>query len=424
MATEITFQQVVDQLNALTVIVNGITTQSKNITDLDAQSPLVPTSEIPVSNAGADEKITASQLLKFVDGTSAVDANYTGGNVGIGRAAPTTALSMGDDKLFSQDVNESITASTSQSQGNGSLSAQINEISVVTNPNDTVTLPTAIKGLEITLINQGANILQIFPASGDDLGLGTDNPTTLEPNKSIEYIAYDDDNWFPESAIIVFHGEMIDEDNTDPFVVNDAGADFHSYHTDGMVAGNLDGFTFDIGGAGTSFPIASVADGADSGNDIEVTTTGSHGLAVDDIVSQTNLADSAYVGIFIVKAIISATQYEVAAAFTATGTGTMDQAATLISNDNAEGDYYISWAASATSATNNETFDFQLYKNDSVISGTKARRKFGTAADFGSFSGIGIVHLMDDDKISFALSNEDSAGNVTIRNFNLILIRV
>ena len=421
---EITFQQVVDQLNALTVTVNGITTQSKNIAELDAQSPLVPTSEIPVSNAGADEKITPSQIQKFVDGTSSADANYTGGNVGIGRAVPTTAFSMGDDKIVSLDTNEAITASTTQTQGNGALTAQINEISVVANLNDTVTLPAAIKGVEITIINQGANTLQIFPASGHDLGLGTDNPTTLESNKSIEYIAYDDDNWYPESAIIVFHGEMIDEDNTDPFVVNDAGADFQAYHTNGMVAGNLDGFTFDIGGAGTSFPIASIADGVDSGNDIEVTTTGSHGLAEGDIVSQTNLANSAYVGIFIIKAIISATQYEVAAVFTATGTGTMDQAATLTANVNAEGDYYISWAASAISATSNETFDFQLYKGESVISGTKARRKFGTSADFGSFSGIGIVHLNGGDKICFALSNEDSASNVTIRNFNLILIRV
>lgn len=413
-----------EQVNELTTLVNSIISASKNITDLDAQSPLVVTSEIPVSNAGADEKITASQLLKFVDGTDPANANYTGGFVGIDRAVPTTALSMGNDKILSLDANETITASTTQTQGNGLLTAQINEISVVANPNDTVTLPAAIKGVEITIINQGSNILQIFPASGEDLGLGTDIPTTLEHNKSIDYIAYVDGKWYPESANIVFHGEMIDEDNTDPFVVNDAGADFHSYHTNGMVAGNLDGFTFDIGGAGTSFPIASVADGVDSGNDIEVTTTGPHGLAVDDIISQTNLADSAYVGIFIVKAIISATQYEVAAAFTATGTGTMDQAATLTANLNAEGDYYISWAASATSATNNETFDFELYKGGSLISGTKARRKFGTAADFGSFSGIGIVHLDSSDKISFALSNEDSAGNVTIRNFNLILIRV
>lgn len=55
-----TLQQLEDQLNALTVIVNGITTESVNITDLPAQSPFVPASEIPVAG---DEKITAQQII-------------------------------------------------------------------------------------------------------------------------------------------------------------------------------------------------------------------------------------------------------------------------------------------------------------------------------------------------------------------------
>lgn len=55
--------ELADQVNELTELVNSIILNSKNITDLDAQSPLVVTSEIPVSNAGADEKITAQQII-------------------------------------------------------------------------------------------------------------------------------------------------------------------------------------------------------------------------------------------------------------------------------------------------------------------------------------------------------------------------
>jgi len=214
------------------------------------------------------------------------------------------------------------------------------------------------------------------------------------------------------------HAMMYDEDNTDAYVVN-ATLDLHSYHTNALAGANLSGFTFDAGGAGTSFPIASIADGVATGVDIEVTTTGSHGLAVDDIVSHTNLADAAYTGIFQVKAIISATQYEVAAVYTATGTGTMDQAATLESE--VAGTIEISWGASATSATSNEIFDWQLMKNASHIIGSKSRRKFGTGADYGEFGKTALVTIAVGDKISFAFANNDTAGNTIIRNFTLVI---
>ncbi len=314
-----------------------------------------------------------------------------------------------------------ITASTSQSQGNGALTAQINEVDTVANPNDTVTLPAAVIGLRVEIINNGDNVLQIFPASGDDLSMGVDNSITLDDNESIVYTAYDTTNWSVVSKSDNFHAQIYDQDNTDPFTVNDAGGDFHSYHTNGMAAVDLEGFTFDIGGAGTSFPIASVADGVDTGNDIEVTTTGSHGLADGDIVSQTNLSDPAYVGVFIVKDIISATKYEVAGSYTATGTGTMDQAATLTANVNVHGHFQITWAASGTPATSNETFDFHIYKDVSIIPGSKSRKKLRNAADYGTFGGVAIVHLEGGEKISYALSNTDTAGNITIRNFTLVI---
>jgi len=69
-----------------------------------------------------------------------------------------------------RDVNAGITASITQSQGQGALTAEVNEVSTVANVDDTVTLPTAVAGLKIIIINKGVSDLQIFPASGDDLG--------------------------------------------------------------------------------------------------------------------------------------------------------------------------------------------------------------------------------------------------------------
>ena len=50
-------------------------------------------------------------------------------------------------------------------------------------------------GAEITLINDGANRLQIFPASGDNLGAGVDTSITQAPGTVVKYIGIDATNW-------------------------------------------------------------------------------------------------------------------------------------------------------------------------------------------------------------------------------------
>lgn len=315
-----------------------------------------------------------------------------------------------------------ITASTTQTQGNGALTGAFNQVLTVANTDDTVTLPTAITGMQITIINDGAKTLQIFPAGGNDLGNGVNGRTELETNESVTFFAYNTTSWDVTAETEIFHAEIHDTSNTDAFVINDAGGDEHVYHTNGLASGDLAGWTFDAGGAGTSFPIVTIANAG--GGDITVETTGSHGLAVNDIVSQTNLSDSAYVGVFKVLTIVNATAYTVTASFTATGTGTMDQASTLNVNDIATGVYFITWTASGTSATNNETFDFVMHKNGEDITGSDTRRKFGTGGDFGSFGGQAIFEVVSGDKLSFSISNQDSGGDITMRNFNIIVIKL
>lgn len=57
-----TIDELTQQVNELTQQVNAITGQSKTISELDVQSPLEPTSVIPVTNNGADESITVQQI--------------------------------------------------------------------------------------------------------------------------------------------------------------------------------------------------------------------------------------------------------------------------------------------------------------------------------------------------------------------------
>lgn len=216
-------------------------------------------------------------------------------------------------------------------------------------------------------------------------------------------------------------GQMQDEDNTDAFVINDTAL-FHVYHTDGMTSAHLNGWTFDAGGAGASVAIASVADGG--GGEIAVTTGAAHGLAVGDVVSQTNMSVVAYDGVFHVNTITSSTIYEVTATIGATATGTMDQAATLTAATGSGGEYLVTWTASATSATNNETFDWHVHVEAASVAGTKMRRKFGTSTDFGAMSASAFVTIADDDKVAFCLQNNDSGGDLTIRHFTMTLHRL
>jgi len=322
-----------------------------------------------------------------------------------------------------RSVNSGITASTSQSQGNGALTATFNQISTVANANDVVTLITALKGIAQEIANDGANDLQIFPASGDDLGAGLNLSTSLEPGESIVFIAFDNTNWNFASVSQISHGEMQDTDNTDAYVINGQNK-LHVYHSNGLLAGDLSsGWSFDPGGAGTSFPIASIAD-AGSG-DILVTTTGSHTLAVGAIVSQSNLTDAAYEGVFVVKTVPLVTTYTATATFTATGTGTMDEAATLTASALAAGTYLINYSYSTTTASNNETIDFDIFLNTiSQGGGLAIREKFGTGADFSSGTGTGLIDIVSGDKLSLCVLNTDSAGNITIRNFGLVPIKL
>jgi hypothetical protein len=96
-----------------------------------------------------------------------------------------------------RNVNAGLTASTSQSQGQGALTAEINEVSTCANDDDTVTLPTAAAGLKIVIINNGANRLQIFPAASDNLGAGANSSLAggLVAGENITFIAYDATNW-------------------------------------------------------------------------------------------------------------------------------------------------------------------------------------------------------------------------------------
>lgn len=253
------------------------------------------------------------------------------------------------------------------------------------------------------------------------MGNGVNISTELEPNEGIKLFAFDTTNWGIEAETEIFHAEFHDEDNTDAFVITQQ-LGLQGYHSDGVVLGDLAGWTFDAGGAGTSFPIASISD--NGGGTILVTTTGTHGITVGNIITQSNLTDTAYEGVFKVLTVPTTTTYTVTAVYTATDTGTMDEPAQLAINPIAVGVYSVDYSLSGDTVSNNETFDFEVYCDATKITGTKRTNKFGTGGDINTMGGGGIYSVPVDGRIALILENQDSAGNFTIESFSLRVIRL
>ncbi len=98
--------------------------------------------------------------------------------------------------IVDSEVHTGITAGTTQTQADGfQLLSSHNEVATVANTNDTVVAPLAAVGRVLTIVNNGANTLQIFPAVDDDMGAGVDTAITLAAGGKLWFRAYDAITW-------------------------------------------------------------------------------------------------------------------------------------------------------------------------------------------------------------------------------------
>ena len=96
-------------------------------------------------------------------------------------------------------VTAGITAFAGGGQGSATeLTATLNEVSTVATTADSVKLDAAVAGYtkRRTIVNNGANACDVFPASGDNLGAGVDTAASLAAGANITYASYDATNWF------------------------------------------------------------------------------------------------------------------------------------------------------------------------------------------------------------------------------------
>jgi hypothetical protein len=96
----------------------------------------------------------------------------------------------GTTRILDATVENGITASAVQAQGQSPLTVDVSEVTTVGLANDVVTLDQGRPGRTQTVLNFGANTLQVFPFLGDDLGFGPNVSTTQASGVPESYLCY------------------------------------------------------------------------------------------------------------------------------------------------------------------------------------------------------------------------------------------
>ncbi len=162
---------------------------------------------IRVANAGGgailNEQVTLTNPSIITD-VGDVDTGFGSGGtnsiaviVGAQTYAQWRATGAGDGSLeATYDLTTGLAASVTQTQGqNTQNSAEYSELTTVANPDDVITLGAVAAGRKTTVVNSGANQLQIFPTVGDNLGDGVDASMTLPVGESVTFLGLDAINW-------------------------------------------------------------------------------------------------------------------------------------------------------------------------------------------------------------------------------------
>jgi hypothetical protein len=97
-----------------------------------------------------------------------------------------------------EGVTNSITAFATGGQASATaLTTRFNVVTTVASPGDSVKLPAAAAGLQVTVANQGASAMDLFPASGDAIDGGSvDTAVSVAAGDSVTVWAVDGTNWY------------------------------------------------------------------------------------------------------------------------------------------------------------------------------------------------------------------------------------
>ncbi|SRR6266446_3508933 len=102
--------------------------------------------------------------------------------------------------FFSESFADGIVATPSGNQATAfQLARQNNRITVVASQNDAVKLPPATAGLEVILINHGANPCQVFGSGSDTINdVAGSVGVSMMQNSAVLYLCFSNGAWYTE----------------------------------------------------------------------------------------------------------------------------------------------------------------------------------------------------------------------------------
>lgn len=107
--------------------------------------------------------------------------------------------------LYPSDKTTGITAGTTQTQvGATALTTYLNIVGTCANANDGVKLPSASADLCCVVVNNGAAVCKVWPATGDAVGTGAVNAadsSTIAVGEKVHYWAKDATTWYRVTPI-------------------------------------------------------------------------------------------------------------------------------------------------------------------------------------------------------------------------------
>lgn len=172
--------------------VNSRTTTAQPGAPTNGDAYIIPTGATGTDWSGEDGKIGyyVESVWKFIPPKEGMSVHVNDEDLDVKYSGSAWIAQTGGT------VVSDITASTTQTQGQGALTGYVNEIGTCANEDDTVTLPAAEAGRFCYVINNGAERAKVYPATGDCINsLSANEPVFLCPGQMRIFLAYDATCW-------------------------------------------------------------------------------------------------------------------------------------------------------------------------------------------------------------------------------------